>query len=312
MAPSLSLPQFDRATGAFTDATVLESVAVAAIQAASRMTAPYGHRGLSIGCKAASFSSERDIIIRLNEDASFRIPFADRYWSRLLNTNYSYEEEIEIFLRSVADMKYTFLDCGANYGYWSVLVTSQPYGRQNAIAVEASPRNAAWLSANAALNDNRFVGLNAAIGGQTGGFVRITGHKHEALGTVALDHREDGDIRVLSLDDLVRDVDPTSPIIAKLDIEGVEIAAIDGARRLVSGNTLFICEDHGSDKNHLLSRYLIDRTPMRAYAFDPAIGRFKPLRDAADMDRIKQFSWVGYNVFATASSLWEDRLLSAR
>ena len=313
MAASLSIPQFDRTTGAFTDATLLESMAVAAIQASSRITAPFGHRGLSLGCRAASLlSSERDIVIRLNEDAAFRIPFADRYWSRLLNRNYSYEREIEFLLRSVADMTYTFFDCGANFGYWSVLVTSRPYGHQRAVAVEASPRNAAWLSANASLNNNRFVALNAAIGGQTGGYVRITGHKHEAMSTLALGGREDGDIEVRSLDDLALDIDPQSPTIVKLDIEGAEIEAINGAGRLASGNSLFICEDHGSDRDHLVSRYLTDRTPMRVYAFDPSIARFRRLRDATELDGIKQFSWVGYNVFATASRLWEDRLLSAR
>src|SRR3989442_10734459 len=26
---------------------------------------------------------------------------------------------------------YTFIDCGANFGYWSVLVTSRPFGSQD-------------------------------------------------------------------------------------------------------------------------------------------------------------------------------------
>jgi FkbM family methyltransferase len=306
-------PQFDRATGAFTGATLVESAAVAAMQAASRITAPFGHRGHSLPCRAMSLiAPERDMLLRLNEDAVFAIPFADGYWSRLLNKQHHYEEEIEILLRNSADVAYTFIDCGANFGYWSVLVSSAPFGRQRTIAVEASPTNAARLAANAELNGNRFVWINAAIGRTAGGFARIAGHKHEAFSAVPLDHREDGAVDIISLDSLAANqhVDPTRPVVVKLDVEGVEIDALKGASTLMAGAALVICEDHGSDRDHTISRYLAGETPMTVYVYDPAIARFTELRDFATLDRIKRYAWVGYNVFATASPFWQQRLLS--
>jgi FkbM family methyltransferase len=306
--------QFDRLTGEVEDANLIEKAVILALQAGSKVTRAFGHRGYSLGCKAVSIlAPERNIIVRLNRDAQFVTSFADPYWSRILNNEYSYEEEIEYFLLKVADLKYTFIDCGANFGYWSVVVTSEPFGRQATLAIEASPKNAKWLEANAKLNGNRFRCLNVAIGQNAGGFVRITGHKHEALGTAAIDGREKGDVRVISLDSLIEDrqFDLRSPVIVKLDVEGVEIAALKGAERLLSLNSIVICEEHGSDRDHLVSRYLSSISSMKVYVLDPATGRFIQVEGASTLDRIKRYAWVGYNVFATASPFWQARLLSA-
>jgi FkbM family methyltransferase len=315
MGPHYHHPEFDRITGALTGATLLESAAVLALRAGSKMTQRFGHRGHSIGCKAvACVAPHREILVHLNEDAVFSIPFADGYWSRLLNQRHSYEEEIEFFLKRVADVEYSFLDCGANFGYWSILVTSDAFGSQQAIAIEASPANAARLEANAALNGNRFVCINAAVGREANGFVRIEGYKHEAFSTVPLAGWEPGAVRVVSLDSLVEDqsLDPRRPIVVKLDVEGVEIDAVRGAGKLVAGNSIVICEEHGSDHDHRITRHLMNETAMKVFVYDPALRRFLRILRLSALDRIKRYPWVGYNVFATASAFWEQRLLSAR
>ncbi len=50
---------------------------------------------------------------------------------------------------------------------------------------------------------------------------------------------------------------------------------------------------------------------MKLYAFDAAGRRFFEIEDLGALDRLKRHSWVGYNVFATSSPAWEERLLSA-
>src|SRR4051794_29296753 len=61
----------------------------------------------------------------------------------------------ELLFHDSADVDYTLLDCGANYGYWSVLVSSAPYGSHKAIAIEPSSENFAKLANNAQINGNR-------------------------------------------------------------------------------------------------------------------------------------------------------------
>lgn len=130
---------------------------------------------------------------------------------------------------------------------------------------------------------------------------------------MAIDGPERDAIRILSLDSLVDEgyLDLSIPMIIKLDIEGVEIEAVRGASELLSRNAIIICEEHGSDRDHLVSGYLINETSLRVYIFDPAISRFRHVHELSVLDRIKRFAWVGYNVFATSSELWEERLQSA-
>lgn len=305
---------FDRGSGMLTGAGVLDRVAVMALQAGSVLTRPYGHRGYRLGCKAvANLVAERDIVVRLNGDADFAFPFCDGYWSRMLNRAYDYEEEIEAFLRSVSDVRYSFVDCGANFGYWSVLASSLPFGGQATLAIEASPENANRLARNARLNGNRFRWLNAAVGQKPGGFARITGARHEAFGTLALAANEPEAVPIVSLDGLATDglVDAVLPLVIKLDVEGVEIEALAGAEGMLQRDCVVICEEHGLDRTHGITRHLIDAFALRVFVFDPKLCRFMRLDGVKRLDRIKKHAWVGYNVFATSSALWEKRLLAA-
>ncbi len=214
---------FDRGSGMLTGAGALDRIALLALQAGSLLTQPYGHRGYRLGCKAvANFVPRRDIVVRLNEDAEFAIPFCDGYWSRLLNRRYHYEEEIEAFLRSAKDVRYFFVDCEANFGYWSALASSRPFGGQLTLSIEASPDNAGRLATNALLNGDRFRWLNAAVGEKSGGFARITGARHETFGTLVLAEHESEAVPVVSLDGLDNDglIDPTLPVVIKLDRRG--------------------------------------------------------------------------------------------
>lgn len=305
---------FDRGSGMLTGSRVIDRIAVLALQAGSVLTRPFGHRGYRLGCKlVATAVAERDIVVRLNDDAAFAFPFCDGYWSRTLNPRYDYEEEIEAFLRSAADLKYSFIDCGANFGYWSVLASSRPFGRQQTLAIEASSVNAERLRTNALLNGDRFRWLNVAIGGKAGGFARITGARHEAMETLALTQNEPDAVPIVSLDSLATEglIDVTMPVVIKLDVEGVEIEALTGAKGVMQRECVIICEEHGSDSTHGITRYLINELSLSVFVFDPFRGRFIRLDSIERLDRIKKHAWVGYNVFATSSALWEQRLLSS-
>ncbi|HAP11594.1 MAG: FkbM family methyltransferase [Pseudomonadota bacterium] len=305
---------FDRESGMLTGAGVLDRVAVLALQAGSILTRHYGHRGYRLGCKAvANLVTERDVVVRLNGDADFAFPFCDGYWSRTLNRNYDYEEEIEAFLRSASDVRYSFVDCGANFGYWSVLASSRPFGGQATLAIEASRENAKRLARNARLNGGRFRWLNAAVGEASGGFARITGARHEAFGTLALAENEPEAVPIVSLDGLAADglIDAALPVVIKLDVEGVEIEALAGAAKLLRRDCVVICEEHGLDRSHGITRHLIDELSLHVFVFDPELCHFIRLDGVERLDRIKKHAWVGYNVFATSSTSWEERLLAA-
>jgi FkbM family methyltransferase len=301
--------QFDRATGVLEGANAWERLAAVALTLGSKIASNFSHRGYNMCANLLrSTLPERDIDIKLNSDATFAFPYGDGYWSKLLNRSFSYENELELLFQDSADVDYTLLDCGANYGYWSVLVSSAPYGSHKAIAIEPSSQNFAKLANNAEINGNRFEALKCAIGAARG-TARLSGSKHEAL-SIAGGGAGGEEVPVIALDNLIDDgkVAPSGKFLIKLDVEGVEIEAMKGGVRLLRGDSVILCEEHGNDPQHTVSRYILDQTPLKLIVYDPRSNRLETVTDLSILDRIKVSTHVGYNVFGTASAFWLDRI----
>jgi FkbM family methyltransferase len=302
--------QFDRASGVLEGANAWERLAAVALMLGSKVASNFSHRGYN-GCANLLRKTlpERDIEVKLNSDATFAFPYGDGYWSKLLNRTFSYEDELDLLFRAAADVDYTLLDCGANYGYWSVLVSSKPYGAHKAIAIEPSSVNFAKLANNARINGNRFEAMKCAIGSARG-TARLSGTKHEALSIVASAATGGEGVEVIPLDSLLDEgmVEPGGKYLIKLDVEGVEIEAIKGSKKLLEGDAMILCEEHGHDRNHTVSRFILTHTPLKLFVYDPASGRYEAVDSLAILDRIKVATNVGYNVFGTASAFWQDRI----
>jgi len=307
---------FDRATGRLNGATGPERCAALAFAAGAKVSAPMHYRGFSIGCRIVNtMIDRREIMVLLNDDARFAFPFGDGYWSLLLDRGFVYEGEIERFLRSIADVDYGFVDGGANFGYWSVLVSSRPFGSHPVIAIEASSANAARLTRNSELNGGRLKILHRAVGATTGNKVWLSGAKHEAF-RVGEANGNDADagehVEMMALDSLLDQglVAPGQRLVIKLDVEGMEIDAAKGGQRLLQNETVIIVEDHGADRAHTVSRYLLGETTCRLFVFDPVSSRYEPISDLSMLDRIKTSTVFGYNIIGTNSPFWEERIRS--
>jgi FkbM family methyltransferase len=236
----------DRSTGVLRGATVVERGAAFLFATGAKITTPIHWRGFSLGCKAIrTVVSSREIVASLNDDARFAFPFGDGYWSLLFDRAYHYESEIEFFLRAICGLKYCFIDCGANFGYWSVLVSSRPFGAQKVIAIEPSPSNAARLRRNSELNSYRFAVVQKAIASEDGKLVSMDGAKHEAFRVVQTAQSSCHQVETICLDTLMDcgtvGVDQLS--VVKLDVEGMEVEALEGGRRLLDSGALVIVED---------------------------------------------------------------------
>ncbi|MDB5513759.1 MAG: Methyltransferase FkbM [Tardiphaga sp.] len=304
--------RFDRSSGVLEGVNPWERVAAVALVAGSKVSSLFYHRGYN---RCANLLRKtlpaRDIAIKLNADAIFAFPYGDGYWSKLLNRSFKYEDELELLFRDSADVDYTLLDCGANYGYWSVLVSSAPFGSRKAIAIEPSSQNFVKLANNAKINGDRFEVLQSAIGAVRG-TANLSGTKHEAF-SIAGDADAGGEVvSVLALDNLLDDgkISAQGKYLIKLDVEGVEIEAIKGGTRLLQGDSVILCEEHGNDPQHTVSRYILDKTPLKLIVHDPRSNRFETVTELSILDRIKVASNVGYNVFGTASAFWENRIHS--
>jgi FkbM family methyltransferase len=301
--------QFDRASGALEGANLWERTAALALVTGSKISSHFSHRGYN-GCANLLRKTlpERNIAIKLNADAVFEFPYGDGYWSKLLNRAYRYENELELLFRDSVDVDYTFIDCGANYGYWSVQVSSKPFGAHKVIAIEPSGQNFPKLANNAAINGGRFETMKCAIGSARG-TAHLTGTKHEAFSIAGGDSGGE-QVPVIALDNLIDDgkVSGNGKFLIKLDVEGVEIEAIKGGSRLLQTDSVILCEEHGSDRAHTVSRYIMEQTPMTLMVYDPLTSRIETVKELSILDRIKVSTHIGYNVFGTASAFWQDRI----
>jgi FkbM family methyltransferase len=307
----IALPpiHFDRASGSLKGASLWERTAALALATGSKISSHFSHRGY-IGCANLLRKTlpERNIAIKLNADAVFEFPNGDGYWSKLLDRSYQYEDELELLFRHSAGVDYTLLDCGANYGYWSVLVSSAPFGSHKAIAIEPSSDNFAKLANNARVNGNRFEMMQCAIGAAKG-TARLSGTKHEAF-SIAGDAASGGEqVPVIALDDLIDDgrISVDGKYLIKLDVEGVEIDAMKGGARLLRCDSVIICEEHGNDPDHTVSRYILEQTPLKLIVYDPRSNRMESVTELSILDRIKVSSHIRYNVFGTASAFWQSQ-----
>ncbi|MGE0288112.1 MAG: FkbM family methyltransferase [Bradyrhizobium sp.] len=307
--------QFDRASGVLAGANAWEQFAAIALTLGSKISSNFSHRGYNRCANLLRKTLvDRDIEIKLNDDATFAFPYGDGYWSKLLNRTFSYEDELDLLFRASVDVDYTLLDCGANYGYWSVLVSSKPYGSHKAIAVEPSGANFPKLANNARLNNGRFEVMKCAIGAGRG-TARLSGSKHEAF-SIAGGQDDGEEVPVIALDNLLDDgkISSGGKFLIKLDVEGVEIEAIKGGARLLREDSVLLAEEHGNDPQHTVSRFILEQTPLKLIVYDPGSNRMETVSELSILDRIKVSSHVGYNVFGTASAFWQDRIdaLNAR
>ena len=302
--------QFDRGSGILEGANFWERTAALALSTGSKISSHFSHFGYNRCANLLRKTlPERNIAIKLNEDAVFEFPYGDGYWSKLLNRAYTYEDELELLFEDSVDVDYVLIDCGANYGYWSVLVSSKPFGAHKVIAIEPSAQNFPKLANNARINSERFEAIKCAIGSARG-TATLSGTKHEALSIAGAANGGGEKVPVIALDNLIDDgkVEGGGKYLIKLDVEGVEIEAIKGGARLLAADSVILCEEHGNDPDHTVSRYILDQTPLKLIVFDPRSKRMETVTELSILDRIKVSTHVGYNVFGTASAFWLDRI----
>jgi FkbM family methyltransferase len=225
----------------------------------------------------------------------------DVYWNAFIRQPHlDYEPEIGKFLLRLKEIDYLFFDCGANIGYWSVLVTSEMLGRKRTIALEPSQETIAILQQNCNANGQRFEICRKALSEHEGQrLFFISNGPHAARHIVEtqggrLAHIEP--VISTTIDALARQLQLTDNdrIVVKLDVEGAEIRALKGAHQVLKRDALIIYEDHGNDRSHATTRFVFDelRFPVFSIAAD---GTITELKELCTLDRVKKDPKLGYN-----------------
>ncbi|WP_254054559.1 FkbM family methyltransferase [Roseovarius sp. EL26] len=218
----------------------------------------------------------------------------DAYWTRFALFHFPYEPEIDTILRTSVGRTSLFCDLGANKGFWTSRAAPL---FQKVISVEASAQTFSILKQNA--KDLQNVRLHhAAIHNQTGEELTFVNtylsHASARLlqdGTAGQADQTET-VTTLKVDDLV----PVGmPALIKMDVEGAEVSAIEGAARTLNDGSVLIYEDHGADHDCAPSAHFLSRPEMRLYSIEDGL---KPVKSLDQIRQIKTDTYKGYNFLA--------------
>jgi len=166
----------------------------------------------------------------------------------------TYEPDLQAVVRELVQPGMLVYDVGANIGYVSLLLARRVGPQGRVIAFEALPTNVDRLRQNLALNPelaSRVEVQPRAVVDRPGQVLFLV-HASVGMGKVAGSagrqetYQESIEIPAVSLDDFVYDEGHPLPQAIKIDIEGGEVLALPGMRRVLEeGHPLLLMEIHG-------------------------------------------------------------------
>jgi FkbM family methyltransferase len=168
----------------------------------------------------------------------------------------TYEPELQLALRHFVRPGWVAYDLGANIGYLSLMLARLVGTGGHVFAVEALPANLERLRQNLALNHlQSTVEVVAAAVTDQPGLVQFLvgpsigmGKAAGSAGRESIDYTEQISVLGLSLDDFVYAQGNPPPQVVKMDIEGGELLALPGMRRLLrEARPLLFLELHGPE-----------------------------------------------------------------
>jgi FkbM family methyltransferase len=280
------------------------------LRAAALLSRPVEYRGLGTLARLLGtrlFDPEHSVILPIHRRSLFRVLLRDHYWISLLDGRWRYEPEIEAVLDALLHGDAAFFDCGANKGYWSLFAAERIGDPAHVIALEGGPTTYRQLVGNAELNDASFTALNLAVTDGHTATVRFTDDPQFHAGAAIVGDSATGtgaanivEVPAMSIDRIVETHPATAgatPLVIKLDVEGAEIEAMQGAARALSRpETLLIFEDHGNDPECRHSRFAAEEIGLALFVWQH--DRIVPMQSFDQLRAIKTDPTIGYNVFA--------------
>ncbi len=309
---------FNRLTRTLTVTDMRSAAQVRILQLTHRALAPLGYLGISRvhGAINAILRPQSDTMI-VEGSWKFRYPSNDYYWNRLLDAGWHYEPEIDSVLRKFANLPFVFIDLGANFGFWSSRMAIGLYGQHNTVAVEASNHCLRILQRNIEGARWPVRVYHRAIDEVSARRLNLFGTRHAGL---SIDESWYGAsstmaniVETISIDDLFANegIDSVAtPTIIKLDVEGVELRALKGAKNTIAGQSLWLIEDAEKRTVSQAVRHAVDDLGMTLHLIESdKIRRVESLDEVYELKRRQTaIQATGLNLIATSSNYWLETI----
>lgn len=270
-----------------------------------------GRRGLQrLSWTLGSVFPHRDSVILSSGDRRIKLYLDDGYYARLLYRGFVYEVELESVLDKVLTDKTVFVDGGANNGYWSVFAALKTGHPERVVAIEATSGSFARLEENRRLNDNSFQVMKKAIYSKSDMDLEFAIHpRRHAENTCTVwaggwpaDPRSHHEVvKSVTVDDVCNEIlrgqEGINDVVVKLDVEGAEVEAFQGAQKTIEGGALLLYEDHGLDPSCHNTEYLLKQFQLLVYLLQEDSRPIK-IDDIDQLRRLKKEPKKPYNLMA--------------
>jgi len=199
--------------------------------------------------------------------------------SRWLGT---YEPELADAAREFIRPGMIVYDVGANIGYVSLLLAHAARPDGKVFAFEALPANIERIRRNIELNglENRISLIPRAVADKGG---ELTFYVHESVGMGKVagsagrpqeQYQAEITVKALSLDEFVYQQGNPAPDVVKMDIEGGEVLALPGMKRILAEHQpLLLLELHGPESEEVAWKILKDA----GYSLHQMTGGYPPI-----------------------------------
>ena len=237
-----------------------------------------------IGMRDAHLSPEGEFFLKMPDGILLYYNHADR--SRVMGDGQSLDfdplDEADFAWQSIRKLlppQGTYIDVGANNGYFYALRVAKHFPESRALAFEPNPRISHHLKRNVAINQlGNLEVVETALGRQAGSIYLASGLGASAYTSTT---RKDSDwleVPLMRLDDYLPEDQLDSVAMLKVDIEGGEYDFLLGCERLMQRVKAIFVLEH---KEKWLSRAGVSHAKMVAllHQRDYALRKFKGRED---------------------------------
>ncbi|HEX2043050.1 MAG TPA: class I SAM-dependent methyltransferase [Acidimicrobiales bacterium] len=158
---------------------------------------------------------------------------ADDPVSAALASGYALDQHLVALMLEIVRPGDVVVDLGAHIGTFALPAAAHEAG---VVAVEASSDNAALLRASAARNRFRNLNVVHAVASDRPGTVEFSARGPWGHLATPAEPLPAGPVLAVTVDELLTEMGLPSPAFVKMDIEGSEVAALRGMRRVLSGD----------------------------------------------------------------------------
>ncbi len=154
----------------------------------------------------------------------------DGYW----------ESWITKLLAQIVQPGFICLDIGANFGYFSILMSELSGTTGKTFAIEPNPRIAELLRSTRYVNGGKFEVIETALADKKGEAILTITDRELGGGTIKKNEMKKGRsqvvVQTISVDELVKEKKIGRVDIIKMDVEGVEPLVFEGMQETIAAN----------------------------------------------------------------------------